>query len=117
MGQILNKIISSSNNNLETFSLLWLDSSVNTTQENIAAQEELRATIHQLKTYSDPNECERGILSWPTDDRIVLIVSGQLGRQVVPRIHSVEQLVSIYVYCQNQALNEQWSIQFIKVMK
>ncbi|CAF2357421.1 unnamed protein product [Rotaria sp. Silwood2] len=115
MGQILNKIFTSADDNLETFSLLWLDGLVNQTEENRQAQEELRATINQLKAFEDSNQCEQYIKAVPKEDRIVLIVSGQLGRQIVPRLHPIEQVLSIYVYCCNQNSNEQWSAAYSKV--
>jgi hypothetical protein len=117
MGQFLTKIIASSDDNLETFSLLWLDASINMTDENRQTQDELRTTINQLKTFDDPNKCERYIINVPKEDRIALIVSGQLGRQIVPRIHSLEQLLSIYIYCHDQKSNEQWSVAYSKVTK
>ncbi|CAF1115678.1 unnamed protein product, partial [Rotaria sordida] len=115
MGQILNKIFTSQDDNLETFSLLWLDRSVNKTEDNICAQEELQATINQLKTFEDPDQCIRYISTVPKEDRIVLIVSGQLGRQIVPHLQSFEQVLSIYVYCYDQNSNEQWSAMYPKV--
>jgi hypothetical protein len=117
MGQRLSNIIAASDDNLETFSLLWLDASVNQTEDNRHAQEELQTIFNQLKTFDDANQCEQCIKSVPVEDRIVLIVSGQLGREIVPRIHSLEQVLSIYIYCQDVKSNEQWSIQYSKVKK
>ena len=116
MGQILNKIITSSDDNLETFSLIWLDAFVNKTDDNQHTQDELRATIHQLKTFEDSERCMKHILSTGNGDRIVLIVSGSLGRTIVPRIHNLDQVLSIYVYCQDQTANEQWSSRYPKVI-
>ncbi|CAF1394223.1 unnamed protein product, partial [Rotaria sordida] len=65
--------------NLETFSLIWLDASVNDTQENIDAQRQLRKLINFLKTFEDADKCEQYIRSLPKDDRIVFIVSGRFG--------------------------------------
>ena len=115
MGQIVSNYFSSSSDNLETFSLLWLDAAVNATQENVRAQDKLRATIHQLKTFVDPNACEHYIKSVPPEDRIVLISSGRLGQTIVPRIHQLEQLLSVYIYCHDKQANEQWSSQHSKV--
>jgi hypothetical protein len=44
-----------------------------------------------------------------------LIVSGQFGREIVPKIHQLEQLSAIYVYCMNKEANEQWAKDFLKV--
>jgi len=117
MGQFLSNLIISSDNNLETFSLLWLDASVNMTDDNLHARDELQSIFNQLETFENPTECEQYIRSMLVEDRIVLIVSGQLGREIVPRIHSLEQLLSVYVYCYDRNANEQWSSQYAKVTK
>ncbi|CAF1601953.1 unnamed protein product [Rotaria magnacalcarata] len=115
MGGLLEKITTSAEDNLETFTLVWLDASVNTTDENREAQNLLRKTIHQLKAFQDPLQCEKYILSLPAEDRVVLIVSGQLGREQLPKYHSYQQLLSVYVYCHNQELNEQWAVTYPKI--
>ncbi|CAF4528631.1 unnamed protein product [Rotaria sp. Silwood2] len=101
--------------NLETFSLIWLDASVNDTQENIDAQHQLRTSINFLKIFEDADKCEQYIRSVPKDDRIVFIVSGRFGEIIVPRIHSLRQVSAIYVYCKDKKRNELWSNQFKKV--
>ncbi|CAF3140136.1 unnamed protein product [Rotaria socialis] len=115
MGGLLEKIAMSADDNLETFTLVWLDASVNTTDENRDAQNLLKKTIHQLKAFQDPPQCEKYILSLPVEDRVVLIVSGQLGREHLPKYHSYQQLLSVYVYCYNQELNEQWAVTYPKI--
>ncbi|CAF1184666.1 unnamed protein product [Rotaria sordida] len=44
-----------------------------------------------------------------------MIVSGQLGKEIVPSVHNFRQVMSIYVYCINKAINEQWASRFVKV--
>jgi hypothetical protein len=102
-------------NNLETYSLIWLDARVNKTQENIKSQEKLRTLINYLKTFDDARICEGHIRSLSENDRIVFIVSGRLGQELVPRIHQLRQIFSIYVYCYKKQDHEQWANQFIKV--
>jgi hypothetical protein len=55
------------------------------------------------------------VLSFSSQDRILLVVSGQLGEQLVPKIHQLRQVSTIYVYCTNKKKNEQWTKQFAKV--
>jgi hypothetical protein len=112
MGAVLRKL---KKNDSETFSLIWLDATVNNSQENINAQHQLRKSINHLKTFTDSDQCERYIRSVSVDDQIVLVVSGHLGQVIVPRIHRLRQISSIYVYCMDKAKNEQWSNQFEKV--
>ena len=101
--------------NLETYCLVWLDGSVNDSEENIQAQQQLRTSINHLVTFEDDQQCLKYIKSVPKDDRIVLIVSGRLGQIIVPKIVQLRQITSIYVYCMNKKANEQWAKQFNKV--
>lgn len=101
--------------NLETFSLLWLDAAVNNDQENIDAQRQLRASINFLKIFADGEQCEAHVRAVPKDDRIVLITSGRLGQIIVPRIHPLRQISAIYVYCKDKKINEPWASRFKKV--
>jgi protein gp37 len=100
--------------NLETFRLLWLDADVNNT-ENLAAQQHLRSVINYLETFVDADECRQSIEQIPKEDRVVLIVSGELGRKVVPRIHEIQLVSSVYVYCRDKNKHKQWADQFKKV--
>jgi hypothetical protein len=101
--------------NLETYGLLWLDASVNSLQENIQAQQQLRSSINHLLTFEDDQQCLQYIQSAPKDDRIILIVSGRFGRIIVPQIVQLRQIISIYVYCIDEKANEQWTLHFSKV--
>ena len=115
MDGINSKPFEISNDNLETFSIFWLDVQVNTTEDNQHTQLKLREIINHLKTFDDQGECHQRILSLSTQDRLVLIVSGRCGRQLVPQIHHLRQVSSIYVYCMDKKANEQWAKDFIKI--
>ena len=105
----------STNDNLETFSLAWLDEQVDSAEENIQTQQELRQIINHLKTFHDQQQCYDYITSLFPHDRLVLIVSGQYGQQLVPQIHSLRQVSAIYVYTIDEQANKQWTERFIKV--
>ncbi|CAF0746203.1 unnamed protein product [Didymodactylos carnosus] len=102
-------------NNLETFHLIWLDAVANDTEEDVDAQQRLRTSINHLRTFKYENACEQYIQGVSKDDRVVLISSGQLGREVVPRIHQLRQVSSIYIYCMDKESNEEWAKEFTKV--
>ena len=95
--------------------LVWLDAEVNKNEENRKAQEQFRTIINCLKTFDNRNDCEKYIRSISSKEQILLIVSGRLGRELVPHIHQLPQIISIYVYCQDKKGNEQWANQFTKV--
>ncbi|CAF1459124.1 unnamed protein product [Adineta steineri] len=44
-----------------------------------------------------------------------MVVSGRLGREIVPLIQKVRQVISIYVYCMDEKGNKEWSRKFAKV--
>ena len=115
MGDFLSKITTTSGDNLETFTLVWLDASVNSNEENRSAQKDLQATIHQVKPCEQPEPCQKFIESVSKTDRIVLIVSGSLSQHIIPRVHNLEQLLSIYIYCHEVKIHEELSKNFSKV--
>ncbi|CAF0772384.1 unnamed protein product [Rotaria sordida] len=103
------------NENLYKCSVIWLDASANSSQENINAQKQLRTSVNNLLIFEDDKQCLQHIHSMSKNDRIILIVSGRLGRIIVPKIAQLQQIISIYVYCQDKKANEQWAKQFSKV--
>ncbi|CAF2390198.1 unnamed protein product [Rotaria sp. Silwood2] len=102
--------------NIRTFRILWLDSQVNTNENNQAAQQQLRKLDKNLLTFDNQEECHKYVVSMLSDDRIVFVVSGQLGQKIVPQIHQLPQIRSIYIYCQNMAFHEQWARPYNKTV-
>jgi hypothetical protein len=109
------KSFTSNTSNLEIYTLVWLDSSVNTLQESIDAQQQLKSLIDHLEVFDEVDPCETYIKSRPEGNRIGLIVSGALGQKLVPNVHQLQQIVCIYVYCSNKQKNEAWAKKFPKV--
>ncbi|UJR19368.1 hypothetical protein I4U23_022497 [Adineta vaga] len=101
------------NEHLELFTLIWLD--VNTTsKDNQDTEQKLRRIINHLKKFRDAQKCQQYIEQRATD-RFVLIVSGRLGQQLVPSIDKLQQVSSVYVYCMDRKIHEQWASNFSKV--
>ncbi len=106
----------SGNLNLESFACLWLDKDVNSTDDNRGTQQELRQVINHLRTFDNSDQCEQYIQQI-THEKVVLIISGSLGRQMVPRLHSLPQFSACYVFCKDQKANEQWAKEYSKVLR
>ncbi len=100
--------------NLESFTCLWLDHTVNSAEDNIKTQKELRQIINDLRTFDNSDQCEKYIRQI-TEQKVVLIVSGALGQQLVPRLHDLPQFSACYVFCQNKKANEEWAKKYPKV--
>lgn len=106
--------IESGTGNLESVSCLWLDQNVNSTEDNRQTHQELRQIINYLKIFDNSDRCEEYIRQIK-HEKVVLIVSGSLGRHIVPKIHPLSQLSACYVFCGDQKANEQWARDFNKV--
>ncbi|CAF3409601.1 unnamed protein product [Rotaria socialis] len=100
--------------NLETFRILWLDALINN-NENKAAQKQLRTVINHVKTFEDPVDFLHGVRHSTQTDRLVVIVSGRFSHHVIPKIHPLIQVISIYIYCMNKSHYEQHTQSYNKV--
>ncbi|CAF3384723.1 unnamed protein product, partial [Rotaria sp. Silwood2] len=109
-----NTIVETNSDNVETFSLLWLDAEVNTKEENKHAQKRLRSIINHLIIFHDQNECQQYIVSSSEQDRLVLIISGRLSKELIPHIHHLRQISAVYIYCWNKQAYKHWAKQFNK---
>ncbi|CAF4145645.1 unnamed protein product, partial [Rotaria sordida] len=76
--------------NLETYSIFWLDASVHN-KENLDAKKRLRSIINRLQTFVDPDEFMARVRCICQGDLTILIVSGQLSRLVVPKMQKLPQ--------------------------
>jgi hypothetical protein len=102
------------NNNAENFVLIWLDPSVNS-DENSNAQKKL-ANIHtNFKKFTSVADAEKSIRQFAVTNRVILIVSGGFGKEIVPRIHQLEQVLMIYVFCVKRETHIEWAKEFDKV--
>lgn len=109
------KPIAQEDNDQSIYPLVWLDSLVNTSEENLDGQKLIQSSIDYVKAFENADKCEEYIRSISPDERIILIVSGRLGREITPRIHQLQQISSIFVYCFDKSANEQWAKSYKKV--
>lgn len=97
--------------NLEIFSVIWLDPSVN----KYKIEEQLRAVVDHFVTFDNEELCLKYINKQSSDSRIFLITSGQYGRVIVPKLTEVAQITAIYIFCMDHRSNREWSKHYPKV--
>ncbi|CAF3359991.1 unnamed protein product [Rotaria socialis] len=68
-----------------------------------------RKLIH---TFNELDQCQDFI---KCVNNVFLIVSGTMGQQLVPLIHDLEQIHSIYIFCMNKHKYESWTKQYRKI--
>lgn len=105
-------IISSSSR--PNVTLIWLDQSFHTS-DNTDLLEELRNDVEKVETFTDVNRCEKSIKGLSKNVKILMILSGRMGREIVPRIHELPQIVSIYIFCQDVESYKKFAEQYKKV--
>lgn len=98
----------------ELYSLIWLDEMA-IDEETKTAEQQLRSIINDLTRFRDVKECYQYIERQSQKDRIILVVSGKMGREIVPSIHKLRQITSIYVYCMDEKSNKKWTCQYKKI--
>ena len=89
--------------NAEKFVLIWLDQSINKNYDSVESEQKLRAIVNSLVTFDTISETIEFIKE-VQDQQIYLIVSGELGKQLLS-IHEIvdsSTLNSIYIYCHNE---------------
>ncbi|CAF4372181.1 unnamed protein product, partial [Adineta steineri] len=96
------------------FEFVWLDCTADSTEENKEIQKKLRHIIEKLRTFDSVEACEKYLRNTPKQS-IILIVSGAFGRQIIPKIHDLSQIIAFYVFCQNKKPNEEWASKYNKL--
>ena len=101
-----NKLVINNHENLEELSVMWVDSNVNKTDDCLDMVNKLRSVVDSLQTFDNIDECLSSIHSNTREERIFLIVSGEFGQTLVPPIHHLSRIVSIYIFCFDQIKHE-----------
>ncbi|CAF5145692.1 unnamed protein product, partial [Rotaria magnacalcarata] len=79
----------------------------------ISSNDDFYTMLTQMK-FQDVKQCQKYIEERSKNDRLVMIVRGPFGQEIVPSIHKLRQVISIYVYCFDKVRNKQWSDKFTK---
>ena len=89
--------------------LVWLDENIDETSadcHNNMAQ--LRRVVNSINTYTDSEQCIQ-FLETVVEDKVCMIISGSLGQHLVPRVHNMSQVDSIFIFCGNKKYHERWA--------
>jgi len=70
---------------------------------------------NNIENFRDIHLCQEYIKTMVEVKRLILIVSGILGKQFVPSIHEYQHVISIYIHCSDRKTHLDWSSKFAKV--
>ncbi|CAF4034575.1 unnamed protein product [Rotaria sordida] len=100
---------------LENCLLIWLDADFDELKNDYKqSMQQLRNVIATIITFTDADQCV-DYLSDVKDEKVLMIISGLLGQHVIPEIQACPQLNSVYVFCDNQSIHEQWARKIPKI--
>jgi tetratricopeptide (TPR) repeat protein len=100
---------------IQNYILFWLDSNITEEDDNSRNTiAQLQSIINTVHVFNDAEECAT-FLNKVKREKVFMVVSGRLGQQIVPQIHSMPQLVAVFVFCSNKSDYESWASNWIKV--
>ncbi|UJR09953.1 hypothetical protein I4U23_014176, partial [Adineta vaga] len=97
------------------YSLLWVDANIdenNNDCQNTLTR--LRAVVNDVNLCTQPTDSIQ-FFNTIGDEKAFVITSGSLGQHLVPDIHDIPNLNSIYIFCGDKSRHEQWTKQWIKI--
>jgi tetratricopeptide (TPR) repeat protein len=102
--------------NIQNFVLVWLDANIDKVNNNDCRNtiKQLQQVVHTVNTFIDVNQCIDFITDIK-DKKVFMITSGSLGEIVMPIIHDMFQIDSIYIFCQDESRHKQWAQNWLKI--
>ncbi|CAF1487332.1 unnamed protein product, partial [Rotaria sordida] len=100
---------------LQNFLLVWLDADFDESKDDYKkSMEHLQHIVATVTVFTDVDES----IDFLTDignEKVSMMVSGALAQHLIPIIQECPQLVSIYIFCDNQLIHEHWAKTIAKV--
>ena len=95
--------------------LIWLDNDIDKNSSDCHNTiSHLRRIVNTISTFTDVQECIK-FLEDMAGEKVCIIASGTCGRQIVPRVHDLSQVDSIFIFCYNKQYHEGWTKEWSKV--
>jgi tetratricopeptide (TPR) repeat protein len=95
--------------------LIWLDKNIDINNKDCGnTVTQLRRVVNDINTYTDGDQCVE-FISTITNNKVCMIISGSLGRLIMPRVHNMSQVDSIFIFCGNKTHHEQWAKEWPKI--
>lgn len=102
------------NNKSQSRLTVWYDADAYKS-ENEETRKLLEGTLGNVLVMCDETEYNRLLSRDHSLQRLVLIISGRLSRELLPRLHHATNILAIYIYCQNKKAYEGYVREYSKV--
>jgi tetratricopeptide (TPR) repeat protein len=99
----------------QNFLLIWVDANIDESTENHQSTvAQLRSVVNDVNIFTKWDEAV-DFLTEVYEMKAFLIADDTIGQQVVPLIHDIPQLDSIYIFCSKQIQHQQWAENWVKI--
>ncbi|UJR11319.1 hypothetical protein I4U23_015500 [Adineta vaga] len=102
------------NENKEGTTLLWFDPNIGSREDTLETQKMLRCINDYVIFHTDLEECVKFIQS-VEKETILLITSGSKASQLLPRVASLRQIDSIFIFCMKKSRYEYLIDEYSKI--
>ncbi|CAF1413226.1 unnamed protein product, partial [Adineta steineri] len=75
---------------------------------------QLRRAVTDTNTFTDVDQCFE-FIETVVDNKVCMIISGFLEQHIVPRVHNMSQVDSVFIFCDNKKRHEHWAKDWPKV--
>ncbi|CAM4835623.1 unnamed protein product [Rotaria magnacalcarata] len=100
---------------MENIVVVWLDATTdNIDDDTLNSKVQLQQVARTIRTFIDSEKCIKWIEEIK-NEKIFLIVSGQLGEAIMGEIESYSQIALTYIYCQQKSNYEHLGDEYKKV--
>ncbi|CAF3712499.1 unnamed protein product [Adineta steineri] len=88
--------------------LIWLDNNID---ENNAdcnnTIKQLKRVVNNVNTFTEGEQCVEFIQTI-TNNKVCMVVSGSLGKHIMPHVHDLSQVDTIFIFCNNKKWHKKW---------
>ena len=101
---------------VQNFLVVWLEENIDEVNDTDCQNTiiKLREVVNEVNTFTNMEECVTFINNIKVE-RVFLISSDALGQTIVPIVHNMVQVNTIYIFCRNKLRHEQWTKQWFKI--
>ncbi|CAF1239691.1 unnamed protein product [Adineta steineri] len=95
--------------------LIWLDNNINENNADCSNTiKQLKRIVNNINTFTDGDQFVE-FIETITNNKVCMIVSGSLGKHIVPHVHDMSQLDTIFIFCSNREWHKQWAKEWPKI--
>ncbi|CAF3457796.1 unnamed protein product, partial [Rotaria sp. Silwood2] len=99
----------------ENYFVIWLDGNMDMAKKDYQhTLEQLRGVVNEVHTCTTVEECI-ALLNENKEETSFIISSGALGQHLLPHIHTMPKLDTIYIFCRNKQLHKEWAKNWTKI--